>query len=425
MKKAARRPLQIGRLLFFAVMICLLSACGSMTQPEDSQKEQTAVSVLMPEKLGMLTLTEKKDNQEAEQFAIGLYTDEDSHENYSLISCSDGNGYLVPENGTAAEDTASGTTGLTDADKSELMSAWETEGSGQTLVILNAPLQSAYLAASAAMDHFVSLGALDAIAFSGTDSKDWTIPEAREAMENGSILFAGKYSQPDYELLVSHHTDLAIESTMILHNPEVKEKLEETGIPVMTDLSSYEKTPLGRAEWLKVYGVLTDHTEEADSLFHDQAERIEKVANLKKTGKTVAFFYIDSAGRAVVRKGSDSVSAMIEMAGGSYVFSELQGLNPDSHSGSVPLSLEEFYASAKDADILIYNGTIDGKISSLSELTAKSSILSDFKAVRSGNVWCSNASMYQATDSTADIVESLHALISENEESEFFYRVSS
>ena len=76
-------------------------------------------------------------------------------------------------------------------------------------------------------------------------------------MENGSILYAGKYSEPDYERIVSEGCGLAIENTMILHSPEVKEKLESFGIPVLVDHSSYEAHPLGRTEWIRLYGVLT------------------------------------------------------------------------------------------------------------------------------------------------------------------------
>lgn len=73
-------------------------------------------------------------------------------------------------------------------------------------------------------------------------------------MEDGSIVFAGKYSEPDYELLVNSGCNLAIESTMILHTPKVQEMIEQMGIPVFTDRSSYENHPLGRTEWIKSLG---------------------------------------------------------------------------------------------------------------------------------------------------------------------------
>lgn len=51
----------------------------------------------------------------------------------------------------------------------------------------------------------------------------------------------------NYETIVSSSCELAVESTMIYHTPEVKEQLERLGIPVLVERSSYESHPLG--EW--------------------------------------------------------------------------------------------------------------------------------------------------------------------------------
>ena len=96
-------------------------------------------------------------------------------------------------------------------------------------------------------------------------------------MENGSILYAGKYSEPDYERIVSEGCGLAIENTMILHSPEVKEKLESFGIPVLVDHSSYEAHPLGRTEWIRLYGVLTGKEKEAEAAFAKQEAALQRV----------------------------------------------------------------------------------------------------------------------------------------------------
>ena len=126
-------------------------------------------------------------------------------------------------------------------------------------------------------------------------SYGWYIDEAKQALEDGSIVFAGKYSAPDYELILSKNCDLALESTMIYHNPEVKEKLEEFGIPVLVEHSSYESHPLGRTEWVKLYGVLLDKEEEAEAVFEEQAEKLNSIKDSENTGKTVAFFYPSSS----------------------------------------------------------------------------------------------------------------------------------
>lgn len=65
------------------------------------------------------------------------------------------------------------------------------------------------------MDMFVSINALDRIRFSSLKTESWYVEEARTAMERGSILYAGKYSAPDYEQILDESCGLAIENTMI------------------------------------------------------------------------------------------------------------------------------------------------------------------------------------------------------------------
>ena len=62
---------------------------------------------------------------------------------------------------------------------------------------------------------------------SGIDASGWYIEEAKQAIEDGKIQFAGKYSEPDYEMLIDQDCDIAIESTMILHTPKVQEMIED------------------------------------------------------------------------------------------------------------------------------------------------------------------------------------------------------
>ena len=59
---------------------------------------------------------------------------------------------------------------------------------------------------------------------------------------------------------------------MIYHTPEVKEKLEALGIPVLVERSSYETDPLGRMEWIKLYGALTGHYAEAAAFFDSRMQ---------------------------------------------------------------------------------------------------------------------------------------------------------
>ena len=292
-------------------------------------------------------------------------------------------------------------------------------GLDDDVVPLYAPLDRMYLAATSSMDFFRALDSMPAVRLSGTDVNGWYIEEAKAALEDGSMIFAGKYSAPDYELIFAEKCDLAIESTMIYHSPEVKEQLEKLGVPVLVERSSYEEDPLGRMEWVKVYGALLGKLPAAEELFDGEVEAVEPLLDQPKTGKTVAFFYITTTGTVNVRKSSDYVPRMIALAGGDYAF-------PDLSSGSalstVNMTMESFYDGARDADVLIYNSTIDGELFTLSELLQKSAFLKDFKAVQTGNVWCTGKNLFQEPMGLGKLILDMHRVLTdENAPEELTY----
>ena len=288
----------------------------------------------------------------------------------------------------------------------------------ESIIVMQQPVNNIYLVSSAVMDMFRELGALDCIQFSGQKAENWYIDEAKEAMEQGKMLYAGKYSSPDYELLVSKKCSLAIENSMILHSPEVKEMLEDFDIPVIIEYSSYETHPLGRVEWIKFFGALTGMEEEAEKAFEKQTEIVKHVTATKKTDKTVAFFYITSNGLVQVRQSNDYIPKMIELAGGRYIF---ENLGDDSKRSTMNMQVEEFYNKAKDADYLIYNSTIDGGVKSVDELIEKCSVLSDFKAVKSGDVWCTEKDVYQQSMSIGFLIEDIHNMLQGADDKEMNY----
>ena len=287
------------------------------------------------------------------------------------------------------------------------------------VIVLREPVRDLYLVASAAMDMFGKLDAIDTIRLSGQKEDGWYLEEAKEAMRSGDILYAGKYNKPDYELIVSEGCSLAIENVMITHSPEVVEMLGNFGIPVLIDYSSYESHPLGRVEWIRFYGALLDKEEEAEREFARQTAIVDSVTSEEKTDRTVAFFYLTSNGLVQVRQSSDYIPKMIELAGGRYIFENLG--DPDSARSTVSMQIEEFYDGAKDADYIIYNSSIDGGVASVEELIAKCPALKDFRAVQEGNVWCTTNDMYQKSLSIGDLIGDIHNMLLGKEDADMTY----
>lgn len=286
------------------------------------------------------------------------------------------------------------------------------------ITVLRQPLDRIYLAATSAMSLFDAVDALDHIRLTGTRASGWYIDAAVEALNSGAMLFSGKYSEPDYELMIGEDCNLAIESTMIYHTPKVKEMIEDLGIPVLVDRSSYEPHPLGRTEWVKLYAVLVDKEDEAAAFFDQQASVIRELENFENTGKTVAFFAVNSDGSVVIRKPSDYIPKMIALAGGRYAFEDFV---TDQAATSISITMEDFYAKAVDADVLIYNASIAAPISTVDELLALNELFADFKGVQEGNVWCTGKSFYQATDIVGQMIRDIHLALTDGDESQMTF----
>ena len=287
------------------------------------------------------------------------------------------------------------------------------DGAPEDLKVVRIPADRTYMAASAVMSLYAAMDALDTVRLSGTEAEGWYCEPARKAMEDGRILFAGRYSAPDFELLKKEGCGLAVESTMIWHSPKTAEMIEALGIPVFVDGSSAESHPLGRTEWIRVYGVLAGREEEAERFFNEQRELLGTYGSFPDTGKTAAFFHVTSGGTAVVRTGNDYISNMIRLAGGTYVFGELKKEN--SRSGSVNISMEEFMSTAADADYLIYDAAIEGGTPGLKELYEVCPVLPSFRAAKEGHLYVTGRQLYQSADITARMILDLHAMMTDGD----------
>ena len=388
------------------------AAKADTTEQEDAdgaeKGQQTAAVEGNPAKTAAAPLTydHSMELSYAENFAVDYYEG-----GYKLLTTRlNGDRILiVPKHQQAPEDA-------------EALVSPSAEGEPGKLIVLQEPVKNLYLVASSVMDMFAQLDSMDAISMCGLKEEDWYIPAAKQAMKDGTLLYAGKYSQPDYELLLSQNCSMAIENSMIYHTPEVMEKLDEFGIPTLVEYSSYEEHPLGRVEWVRFFGALLDQEEKADQLFEKQKEALKRVEAEESTGKTVAFFYITSNGLVQVRQSTDYIPKMIELAGGKYVFENLG--DPDSRRSTVNLQLEDFYDGAQDADFLVYNTTIDRQVQTLEDLLKKCSLLKDFKAVKNHQVWCTTEDMYQQSMSAGNLIEDFHRMLTgDDKETRYLYRL--
>ena len=390
MRKRRKKTIVSG---LFLLGLLGLVGCGSPSSDSAPIKEAQEVSALesMNEaEAGELIYESSMELQYAQNFSVDYYEG-----GYRMLKTMDGTQILIVPEGKEIP-----------------------ENLQEEVIVLQQPIRNLYLVSSAVMDMFAKLDALDTVRFSGQKEENWYVEEAKEAMERGDILYAGKYSKPDYEKIVSQNCSLAIENRMITHTPEVVEMLNDFGIPVMIEYSSYESHPLGRVEWIKFFGAMVGKEEEAERIFAEQTSILDEVTSDEKTGWTVAFFFITSNGLVQIRRSSDYIPKMIELAGGRYIFEDM---SEEGGRSTMNIQIEEFYQGAKDADFLIYNSTIDGGVESLEQLLQKCPVLEDFKAVQEGKVFCTTNDYYQQSMAIGDFIKDLHIMLLGGEEEQMNY----
>ncbi len=386
MKKS--RPfsrISVFLMIFLSLGVCLFTGCSEKKTEDD------------PDNWMGLRLEETEENRYATGFTIRKY---------------EGGAYRLSVSGANAEY-------LILPEKAESPANVPSD-----ITVIRQPKQNVYLASSSVMCYFYELGAKETVGFTSTKAGDWTDPEVKKAVEEDEITYVGKYNAPDYEWLVQEKTTLAIENTMILHSPKTKEQLEQLGIPVLVEYSSYEEHPLGRLEWIRVYGCILGKEEAADTFFKEQEELFLK----QKKDRTeqplkVACFSITPNGYVSVQKPGSYMAALIREAGGEYFLTE-EASGEEKDSGSLNLQMDRFYETAKDADLLIYNGNIYGVPESLQALVREQPLLADFKAVKNKNVYSVGNDLFQGPTKVARVMEDLSAIMDgTSEETEYFHRL--
>lgn len=295
------------------------------------------------------------------------------------------------------------------------------------------PLQNIYLVSTSMISLVDAVGALDAVGMTSVTAEASPNERLTQLINDGTVVYGGRYSAPDYELITASGCTFALENTKLNHVPEVRDKLTELGVTVFCEQSSSEREALGRLEWIKLIGVLFERENEAQRHFDALAERITTIAAQAPTNKTITFFYVNEDGAIATRRATDYFAQMVELAGGTYKSFDPDGGDAASgetdgsgNTSSVQLvvNLEEFYVRAQEADVMVYNTTVDESVTSMSDLVAKNALLADLKAVQAGAVWACDHEMYQQIASMDAIIGDIRsALLDEEPAAGFLWRL--
>ena len=155
-------------------------------------------------------------------------------------------------------------------------------------------------------------------------------------------------------------------------------------IPVFIDRSSYESQPLGRTRMDQTLRCHAGQRGRAADFFANQASIVENLKDFQNTEKQSLSSILIRAGLPLCGTRRDYISNMIELGGARNAFRDLQD---DSGKTSVPITMEQFYDTAEDADYLIYNASIDSTVKPWTTCWQRILCLPITKQSKRGNVW--------------------------------------
>ena len=213
--------------------------------------------------------------------------------------------------------------------------------------VVRTPLSNTLVYASV---HCSLLEQLDALSQIGgvCDLSYIKTPALLSRAENGKLTDAGNSMSPDIERVMSLNPDAILLSPF--ENAGYG-RIGKIGIPIIECADYLETSPLGRAEWIKFFGLLYGKEVEADSIFTEveknYTELRDKIGVLSSA--PVVISELKSGSAWYMPGGKSYMARFFKDAGAAYPWSD------NTETGSIPLSFETVFNRAGKADIGLLN----------------------------------------------------------------------
>ena len=290
--------------------------------------------------------------------------------------------------------------------------------------LVRTPLSKAVVYSSVHCGLLNQIGALKSIG-GVCDLKYIKLQEVQDGCRTGSIADVGNGMNPDIEKIIDLHPDAIMLSPF--ENSGGYGRVEKLNIPIIECADYMETSALGRAEWMRFYGLLFGEAQKADSLFAEVEKNYNElkalVAPLSSAPSVISEL---KNGSAWYVPGGKSTSARIYAdAGANYVFAD------DEHSGSVPLTFETVFDKGQNADfwLIKYNQAID---KTYKELEQDYAPYTGFRAFKERNIYgCNTGKVDFYEDSPfhpdrllKDLIKIFHPTLLEGYELKYFTKLA-
>lgn len=248
--------------------------------------------------------------------------------------------------------------------------------------VVRTPLKRAVVATSVHCGLLTSLGCDGGIR-GVCDKRYINLPQIMQGVDKGRIADCGSGLAPTVETIIDIDADAILLSPF--QNSGGYGKLENIGIPIIEAADYMETSALGRAEWMRFYGMLFGAGERADSLFAAIEARYKALADKARGSHIRRSVLVDRQNGSAwyVPGGHSTIGRMLADARADYSFAD------DTHSGGVPLPFESVLGRAAESDVWIvrYNSADD---MTLAAMKADNAGYARFKAWQTGEVYGCN-----------------------------------
>lgn len=242
--------------------------------------------------------------------------------------------------------------------------------------VIDVPLKSSIVTSTTIIPFLEQLGVEDKLI--GFPHLDYISSEKTRALiDQKKIQNVGQNENLNIEKIIELNPDVLVSFCVDNVNPTLK-NLEQNGIKIVIQADWMEQTPLGKAEWIKLYGALFGKEKEANAIFNSIEKNYNEALSLVQNQKSQPTVLLGSLyqDQWFVPNGNSWLAYYMKDAKGNYLWKETEG------TGSTPLSFEKVLETAHLA-----NKWITSSFESLEDMKKVNPNYEAFEAFKKGEVY--------------------------------------
>lgn len=290
--------------------------------------------------------------------------------------------------------------------------------------LVRTPLSKAVIYSSVHCSLLKDFGALNSIG-GVCDLKYIKLPEIEEGYRNGTIADVGDGMNPNIEKIIDLHPDAILLSPF--ENSGGYGRVEKLNVPIIECADYMETSSLGRAEWMRFYGLLFGKKTEADAMFAAVERNYKDLQELVKPISFAPSVMCDlkTSSTWYTPGGNSTIAKLYSDAGANYIFRE------DTHSGSLPYPFEVIFEKGQQTDfwLIRYNQPVD---KTYGELEKEFAPYAGFRPFKERNIYGCNTNRVPFYEETPfhpdwllkDLIKIFHPSLLEGYELRYYNKLA-